>query len=51
VFVNGQRVEWHALQDGDEILVGRHSLRFIDTSSVPAGVGADTPSGTETVTG
>jgi len=34
-----------------EILVGRHSLRFIDTSSAPAGVGADTPSGTETVTG
>jgi len=51
VFVNGQRVEWHALQDGDEILVGRHSLRFIDTSAAPAGVGADAPSGTETVTG
>ena len=30
VFVNGQRVEWHALQDGDEILVGRHALRFLD---------------------
>ena len=51
VFVNGQRVEWHALQDGNEILVGRHSLRFIDTSSAAAGVGVDAPSGTETVTG
>ncbi len=31
VFVNGRRVEWHTLKDGDEVLVGRHSLRFIDT--------------------
>jgi pSer/pThr/pTyr-binding forkhead associated (FHA) protein len=31
VFVNGERVEWSALVDGDEILVGCHSLRFIDT--------------------
>ena len=31
VFVNGRRIEWHTLEDGDEILVGRHPLRFIDT--------------------
>jgi len=31
VFVNGRRIERHTLEDGDEILVGRHSLRFIDT--------------------
>jgi FHA domain/Zinc-ribbon containing domain len=31
VFVNGDRVEWSSLADGDEILVGCHSLRFIDT--------------------
>jgi pSer/pThr/pTyr-binding forkhead associated (FHA) protein len=51
VFVNGQRVEWHALQDGDEILVGRHSLRFIDTTSAFGDAGAQTPPSTETVTG
>jgi predicted nucleic acid-binding Zn-ribbon protein len=33
VFVNGERVEWRALNDGDEILVGRYRLRFV---SVPA---------------
>ena len=31
VYVNGQRVEWSALTDGDEILVGRHTIRFLDT--------------------
>jgi len=36
VFVNGERVEWHTLHDGDEILVGRHSLRFIDTTRTGA---------------
>jgi pSer/pThr/pTyr-binding forkhead associated (FHA) protein len=29
VFVNGERVEWQLLHDGDEILIGRHQLRFI----------------------
>jgi predicted nucleic acid-binding Zn-ribbon protein len=33
VFVNGERVEWRALYDGDEILVGRYCLTFV---SVPA---------------
>ncbi len=32
VFVNGERVEWRALDDGDEILVGRYRLTFV---SVP----------------
>ena len=35
VFVNGERVEWSVLGDGDEILVGRHSLRFLDVTGVP----------------
>lgn len=30
VFVNGERVEWSALADGDEIVIGRHHLHFID---------------------
>lgn len=31
VFVNGERVEWRALQDGDEIVVGRYRLHFLIT--------------------
>jgi pSer/pThr/pTyr-binding forkhead associated (FHA) protein len=34
VFVNGRRVEWSALADGDEVLVGRHALRFLDVPAV-----------------
>src|SRR5829696_487999 len=33
VFVNGERIEWHPLRDGDELIVGRHRLSFVD---VPA---------------
>src|SRR4051812_22951329 len=29
IFVNGRRVEWRALTDGDEITVGRHTLFFV----------------------
>lgn len=32
VFVNGERVEWSALRDGDEIVLGRHVLHFLDTA-------------------
>jgi predicted nucleic acid-binding Zn-ribbon protein len=34
VFVNGERVEWHALRDGDELVVGRHHLHFVDVPAV-----------------
>ena len=34
VFVNGDRVEGRTLQDGDEVLVGCHSLRFLALSQV-----------------
>jgi pSer/pThr/pTyr-binding forkhead associated (FHA) protein len=34
IFVNGARVEWSPLTDGDEITVGRHTLFFLDTASV-----------------
>jgi hypothetical protein len=30
VFVNGERVEWRALRDGDEIVVGRYRLHFVE---------------------
>jgi hypothetical protein len=36
VFVNGERVEWRALKDGDEIVVGRYLLVF---ASVPLQAG------------
>jgi DNA-directed RNA polymerase subunit RPC12/RpoP len=32
VFVNGERVEWRELHDGDEIVVGRYRLTFFDVS-------------------
>jgi pSer/pThr/pTyr-binding forkhead associated (FHA) protein len=31
VYVNGRRVEWSPLSDGDEIVVGRHTIHFMDT--------------------
>src|SRR3954447_59063 len=34
--VNGRRVEWSPLTDGDELAIGRHSLYFLDTVSTPA---------------
>jgi FHA domain len=36
VYVNGERVEWSALRDGDRITVGRHTLWFLDTAGTPA---------------
>ncbi len=30
VFVNGDRVEWRVLTDGDEIVVGRYRLHFLE---------------------
>jgi DNA-directed RNA polymerase subunit RPC12/RpoP len=33
VFVNGERVEWRMLEDGDEIVVGRYRLRFLSVAS------------------
>jgi pSer/pThr/pTyr-binding forkhead associated (FHA) protein/DNA-directed RNA polymerase subunit RPC12/RpoP len=34
VFVNGERVEWSTLADGDEVVIGRHHLHFIDVAAV-----------------
>jgi len=38
--VNGRRVEWSPLADGDAISIGRHVLYFLDTSPVAAAPGA-----------
>jgi pSer/pThr/pTyr-binding forkhead associated (FHA) protein len=42
VFVNGERVEWRVLADGDEIVVGRYRLHFLE--AVPAEAPVDEPS-------
>ena len=34
VFVNGERVEWRELSDGDEIVVGRFRLYFVSLTGV-----------------
>ncbi len=41
VFVNGDRVEWSSLQDGDEVLVGCHSLRFLEVAAIDSQVSTD----------
>lgn len=33
LFVNGDRVDWHELVDGDEIVVGRFRLYFLDLTA------------------
>ena len=45
VFLNGERVDWHELEDGDEILIGRFRMYFISLageslSEAPEGVGS-----------
>jgi FHA domain/Zinc-ribbon containing domain len=35
VFVNGERVEWSPVVDGDEVAIGRYRLHVIDTVEVP----------------
>ena len=40
VYVNGRRVEWSPLKDGDQIVVGRHTLFFLDTATVGSAVPA-----------
>jgi pSer/pThr/pTyr-binding forkhead associated (FHA) protein len=35
IIVNGRRVEWSPLVDGDELVIGRHTLYFLDTVSTP----------------
>ncbi len=36
VFVNGERIEWRMLQDGDQIVVGRYRLCFLSVPAEPA---------------
>jgi pSer/pThr/pTyr-binding forkhead associated (FHA) protein len=43
VYVNGRRVEWSPLADGDEIVVGRHTIHFMDTAVAPGAVPDSAP--------
>ncbi|HEY8305006.1 MAG TPA: FHA domain-containing protein [Solirubrobacteraceae bacterium] len=43
VFVNGERVEWRALEDGDEIIVGRYRLTFVSLRSPDGAAAPDVP--------
>jgi FHA domain-containing protein/zinc ribbon family protein len=44
VFVNGERVDWRGLRDGDEIVVGRYRLTYLEIAEV----GVDALEGFET---
>jgi DNA-directed RNA polymerase subunit RPC12/RpoP len=33
VFLNGERVDWHELEDGDEVVIGRFRLYFISLAA------------------
>jgi pSer/pThr/pTyr-binding forkhead associated (FHA) protein len=35
IVVNGRRVEWSPLVDGDELSIGRHTLYYLDTVATP----------------
>ena len=37
IYVNGARVDWAPLTDGDEIAIGRHTIHFFDTATVGSG--------------
>jgi hypothetical protein len=44
VFVNGERVDWRVVEDGDQIVVGRYRLTFLVVAELPepvAGAGAE----------
>jgi pSer/pThr/pTyr-binding forkhead associated (FHA) protein/DNA-directed RNA polymerase subunit RPC12/RpoP len=41
VFVNGERIEWRVLKDGDEIVVGRYRLGFLSVTTPRSGQAGD----------
>jgi pSer/pThr/pTyr-binding forkhead associated (FHA) protein len=47
VFVNGERVEWRALRDGDEIVVGRYRLQYLHLTAEALGQAAGAPPGAQ----
>jgi predicted nucleic acid-binding Zn-ribbon protein len=49
VFVNGERVEWRMLRDGDEIVVGRYLLCFVSLPAPQSDRGSEWTGGLRTV--
>lgn len=47
IYVNGARVEWSPLADGDEVTIGRHTLYFVDAATVGPAVAAAPAASTE----
>jgi FHA domain/Zinc-ribbon containing domain len=43
IFVNGERVEWVDLSDGDEVIVGRYRLFFVDNGEPAQDADAESP--------
>jgi pSer/pThr/pTyr-binding forkhead associated (FHA) protein len=43
IFVNGHRVEWSPLRDGDEIAIGRHRLFYLDSATVGSAEAVNPP--------
>jgi hypothetical protein len=41
IFLNGERSEWGELEDGDEVLIGRYRLYFVEKSGRSAASGAE----------
>jgi pSer/pThr/pTyr-binding forkhead associated (FHA) protein len=41
VYVNGERVEWSELNNGDEITVGRHSIWFLEAEATATTTSGD----------
>jgi pSer/pThr/pTyr-binding forkhead associated (FHA) protein len=37
IFLNGERTEWGELADGDELLIGRYHLHFVEKTNASAG--------------
>jgi hypothetical protein len=46
--VNGERIEWRVLKDGDEIVVGRYRLGFLSVAAEQIGQ-SSTPLGLHSV--
>lgn len=49
VFVNGERIEWRVLKDGDEIVVGRYRLGFLSVSAEQQAEQGSSPLGLHSV--